>query len=46
MNFVPGEEKEGKMRLIHKEQVVVVIIGVIMIVIPAFIIITIICGAS
>ena len=45
MNFVPGEEKEGKMRLIHKEQVVV-IIGVIMIVIPAFIIITIICGAS
>ena len=21
MNFVPGEEKEGKMRIIHKEQV-------------------------
>ena len=23
MNFVPGEEKEGKMRIIHKEQVAV-----------------------
>ena len=23
MNFVPGEEREGKMRIIHKEQVVV-----------------------
>ena len=41
MNFVPGEEKEGKMRLIHKEQV-----AVIMIVFLAFIIIIIICGAS
>ena len=38
MNFVPGEEKEGKMRLIHKEQV-----AVIMIVFLAFIIIIIIC---
>ena len=26
MNFVPGEEKEGKMRIIHKEQVVVLVI--------------------
>ena len=24
MNFVPGEEREGKMRIIHKEQVVVI----------------------
>ena len=31
MNFVPGEEKEGKMRIIHKEQVVVnVIIDIIL----------------
>ena len=26
MNFVPGEEREGKMRIIHKEQVVVIAI--------------------
>ena len=33
MNFVPGEEKEGKMRIIHKEQVVVlVIIGIMLLV--------------
>ena len=31
MNFVPGEEKEGKMRIIHKEQVAVIDIAIVII---------------
>ena len=31
MNFVPGEEKEGKMRIIHKEQVAVIDIDIVII---------------
>ena len=31
MNFVPGEEKEGKMRIIHKEQVAVNVIVIVII---------------
>lgn len=36
MNFVPGEEKEGKMRIIHKEQVAV--IDIVIVIISAIII--------
>ena len=32
MNFVPGEEKEGKMRIIHKEQVAVIDIFIVIII--------------
>ena len=38
MNFVPGEEKEGKMRIIHKEQVAVIDIVIAIVIISAIII--------